>query len=93
MLGHLMHRPEEGPTLVQKLNALRAEKNPPPEPRPTPNDIFWDNLTSDWTRQDEEDRIEMLARVKALRMSTADPGSQQRLDTAERQLTEGYSND
>jgi hypothetical protein len=66
-LGAMLHREEVGPSLVQRLNALRAEKNgaPPPEPaRPA----YWREL-QEQQQQDAADYEELMVHVRARQLA------------------------
>jgi hypothetical protein len=88
-LGAMLHREEEGPSLVQRLNALRAEKNaknaPPPEPARPP---YWKEMEAQ-AKQEEDDRFEMAVRIRERRLRATDTATINRLDEAERQLIHG----
>jgi hypothetical protein len=83
-LGAMLHREEEGPSLVQRLNELRRQKNAtPPEPvRPA----YWKELR-DQRQQDADDRAEMLVHVRARRLR--DTANTDRLVEIEKQLIHG----
>jgi hypothetical protein len=84
-LGAMLHQPEAGPSLVQRLNELRRQKNaPPPEPaRPA----YWREL-QEQRQQDADDRAEFLVHLRAKRLNTTNPEQIDRLSKAERQLIE-----
>ena len=66
-LGAMLHREEEGPSLVQRLNELRRQKNGTPSPEPA-RPVYWKEV-QEQAQQDAADYEELMVHVRARQLA------------------------